>query len=427
MSPQAQHEPVERPIQRLTRRFAALDDPRVERTKLHDLLDMITIAICAVICGADDWVQIEQFGNEKREFFDTFLSLPNGIPSHDTFGRVFARINPEQFQACFLEWVQELVCASGGLLKGVIAIDGKTLCGSRDAPSGNGAGNGAGKGAIQMVSAWALENRLVLGQVKVDDKSNEITAIPALLKLFDLSGCIVTIDAMGAQWAIAAAITDAGADYVLSLKGNQGNMHRDVTTMFDEAHECGFKGISHQATQQVEKGHGRIETRNYYLIDDPQYLQYINPKGTWSNLRGVGMVGMVQSEREVRWACGVGGVGTGSEKEKQKEKEKEKEGVTKESRYYLCSVSSVKEFAKAARGHWGIENGLHWVLDVAFREDNNRTRTGHSAHNFGILRHISVNLLKGEKSAKVGIKTKRLKAGWNHNYLLKVLLASQPI
>jgi predicted transposase YbfD/YdcC len=413
MCPQVEPEPVERSIQRLYRRFAALDDPRVERTKLHDLLDMITIAICAVICGADDWVQIEQFGNEKREFFDTFLQLPNGIPSHDTFGRVFARINPEQFQACFLEWVQELVCASGGLLKGVIAIDGKTLCGSRDTPSG--------KGAIQMVSAWALENRMVLGQVKVDDKSNEITAIPALLKLFDLSGCIVTIDAMGTQWAIAQAITDAGADYVLSLKGNQGNMHRDVTTMFDEAHECEFKGISHQATQQVEKGHGRIETRSYYLIDDPQYLQYLNPKGTWSNLRGVGMV---QSEREVRW---VGGVGTGSEKEKEKQNEKEKEGVSKESRYYLCSVSSVEEFAGAARGHWGIENGLHWVLDVAFREDKNRTRKDHSAHNFGILRHISVNLLKGEKSAKVGIKTKRLKAGWNHNYLLKVLLASQPI
>lgn len=416
MSPQAEHEPVDRPIQRLNRRFAALDDPRVERTKLHDLLDMITIAICAVICGADDWVQIEQFGNEKREFFDTFLSLPNGIPSHDTFGRVFARINPEQFQACFLEWVQELVCASGGLLKGVIAIDGKTLCGSRDTPSG--------KGAIQMVSAWALENRMVLGQVKVDDKSNEITAIPALLKLFDLSGCIVTIDAMGTQWAIAAAITDAGADYVLSLKGNQGNMHRDVTAMFDEAHECAFKGISHQATQQVEKGHGRIETRSYYFIDDPQYLQYLNPKGIWSNLRGVGMV---QSEREVRGVSEISRVETGNKKEEEEEKEKEKQGVSKESRYYLCSVSSVEEFARAARGHWGIENGLHWVLDVAFSEDKNRTRTDHSAHNFGILRHISVNLLKGEKSAKVGIKTKRLKAGWNHNYLLKVLLASQTI
>src|SRR5215203_2596538 len=185
------------PLEQLRERFSALGDPRVERTKLHQLLDIITIAVCAVICGADDWVEIEQFGNEKRPFFDKFLVLPNGIPSHDTFGRVFARINPEQFQSCFLEWVQDLICASGGLLKGVIAIDGKTLCGSRDAA--------ASKGAIQMVSAWAQQNRMVLGAVKVDDKSNEITAIPQLLKLFDLTGCIVTIDAMGAQTAIAQA------------------------------------------------------------------------------------------------------------------------------------------------------------------------------------------------------------------------------
>lgn len=189
------------PVEGLYKHFSAIDDPRVERTKRHSLLDIITIAICAVICGADDWVEIEQFGKEKRGFFERFLELPNGIPSHDTFGRVFARLDPEQFQACFLEWVQGLMCASGGLLKGVIAIDGKTLCGSRDAS--------CDKGAIQMVSAWARENSMVLGQVKVDDKSNEITAIPVLLKLFDLTGCIVTIDAMGAQKEIAQCIHNA--------------------------------------------------------------------------------------------------------------------------------------------------------------------------------------------------------------------------
>lgn len=380
------------PLEQLHERFSALGDPRLERSKLHELLDIITIAICAVICGADDWVEIEQFGNDKLPFFNKFLVLTNGIPSHDTFGRVFARLNPEQFQLCFLEWVRDLMCASGERLKGVVAIDGKTLCGSRD--------KAGGKGPIQMVSAWAQENRMVLGQVKVDDKSNEITAIPQLLKLFDLTGCIVTIDAMGCQKEIARCITDEGADYVLSLKGNHSTMHQDVSTLFDEGLASAFKEIRHQTQETVEKGHGRIERRRYWLVDDPQYLAYLNPKGAWSNLRGVGMV---QAERE------VGGV------------------VTSEKRYYLCSVVNVAEFRVAARGHWSIENGLHWVLDVAFREDHNRTRTDHSPHNFAILRHIALNLLKQEKTANVGVKVKRLKCGWNEDYLLRVLLGPLPI
>jgi predicted transposase YbfD/YdcC len=380
------------PLHQLRSRFGALEDPRVERTKLHQLIDIITISICAVICGADDWVEIEQFGNDKRAFFDKFLVLPNGIPSHDTFGRVFASINPEQFQECFLAWVQELVCASGGQLKGVVAIDGKTLCGSRD--------TACGKEAIQMVSAWARDNRLVLGQVKVDDKSNEITAIPVLLKLFDLTGCIVTIDAMGCQTDIARCIHDVGADYVLALKRNQGTMHQDVITMVEEGLATRFKEINHQTEQTVEKGHGRIERRRYWLVDDEQYLEYLNFKGKWANLRSIGVV---EAEREIR---GV---------------------ITSETRYYLCSVRNVAEFREAARGHWSIENGLHWVLDVAFREDLNRTRMDHSAHNFAILRHIALNLLKEEKGAKVGIKVKRLKCGWNEDYLLKVLLGLSPI
>jgi predicted transposase YbfD/YdcC len=291
-----------------------------------------------------------------------------------------------------------MVSASGNKLAGVVAIDGKTLCGSRDVASG--------KGAIQMVSAWARSNRMVLGQVKVDDKSNEITAIPVLLKLFDLTGCTVTIDAMGTQREIAQVITESGADYVLALKANQGTMHQDVITMVQEGLATQFKEIAHHTEQTVEKGHGRIERRRYWLIDDEEYLAYLNSEGKWTNLRSIGVV---QSEREVHGVNGENGV------------------KSSETRYYLCSVGSLADFQEAARGHWDIENGLHWVLDIAFREDLNRTRTDHSAHNFAILRHIALNLLKGERTAKVGIKVKRLKCGWNEDYLLKVLLGPQPI
>jgi predicted transposase YbfD/YdcC len=384
------------PLEQLRSRFATLQDPRVERTKLHQLLDIVTIAICAVICGADDWSEIELFGHSKREFFEQFLPLPNGIPSHDTFNRVFARLDPQQFGECFLGWVQELVCAaaSAGQIeeirtkeKEVVSIDGKSLCGSRDTASG--------KGPIQMVSAWAQAAHLVLGQVKVEDKSNEITAIPALLKLLDLRGCIVTIDAMGCQTQIAQSIADAGADYVLALKGNHSTMHQDVITTFNEGVATHFKEISHRTHQTVEKGHGRIETRRYYLVDDPLYMKYLESSEKWPNLKSIGMI---EAEREVDGVIGH------------------------EKRYFLCSLTDVREFAQAARGHWGIENALHWVLDVAFREDLSRTRKDHSAENFAILRHIALNLLKTEKSVKVGVKGKRLKCGWNHDYLLKVLL-----
>lgn len=273
------------PLEQLRTRFTNLQDPRVERTKLHQLLDIITIAICAVICGADDWSEIELFGHAKEAFFKSFLALPNGIPSHDTFGRVFARLNPEQFQRCFLEWVQDLVRASGGQIKGVVAIDGKRVCGSTDAANG--------KGAIQMVSAWATDNGMVLGQVKVDDKSNEITAIPVLLQLLDLTECIVTIDAMGCQKEIATAITEGGGDYVLALKANHSVLHQDVITTFSEGVDTHFKGISHQVYETVEKGHGRIERRRYFLVDDPLYMRYLDQKEKW---RGLSSIGMVEAE-----------------------------------------------------------------------------------------------------------------------------------
>ena len=375
------------PILHLRTRFADVTDPRVERTKAHPLLDILTITVCAVLCGADNWVDIETFGQAKRAWLEQFLLLPQGIPSHDTFGRVFARLNPEQFQTCFQTWVQDLVAASGDQLRGVVALDGKCLCGSRATE--------AGKGPLYLVSAWADANRLVLGQVAVDAKSNEITAIPALLNLLDLTGCIVTIDAMGCQTAIAQQITAAEADYVLALKGNHSTLHQDVQLMHAAAERTGFRHLQHQTLPAwVEKDHGRLETRRYWLVDDPAYLRYLNRENAWAGLRGIGIV---QAEREVQ---GV---------------------TTTETRYYLCSVTDVREFERAVRGHWGIENKLHWVLDVAFREDANRTRQGDSAQNLSMVRHLALNMLRQDKTGKGGIKTKRLRAGWDERYLLQVL------
>lgn len=369
-------------------RFAAVDDPRVARTKEHLLLDIIVLAICAVICGADAWTEIEQFGLDKEPFFRRFLPLPGGIPSHDTFSRVFARIQPAQFQACFAEWVREVVALAAGQ---VVALDGKTLRRSADKAA-------AGKAALHMVSAWASANGagLVLAQRQVDAKSNEITAIPLLLQVLDLAGCIVTIDAMGTQTAIAAAIIEQQADYVLALKGNQGRLERGAQEMFAHAQQTAFQGMAHQATQTLEKGHGRIEHRRYWLVTDGRWLDYVNAEERWVGLAGLGMV---EAERR------VGGV------------------VRKEVRYYITSLTEIAAFARGVRTHWGIENGLHWVLDVAFREDESRARADHSGENLAVLRHIALNLLKAERTAKVGVHGKRLKAGWSEAYLLKVLQA----
>jgi predicted transposase YbfD/YdcC len=375
-------------LARLRDRFAAVDDPRVERTKEHLLLDIIVIAICAVICGADAWTEIEQFGLDKEDFFRRFLPLPAGIPSHDTFARVFARIQPAQFEACFAEWVRDVVELAAGQ---VIALDGKTLRRSADKAA-------EGKAALHMVSAWASANGagLVLAQRKVDEQSNEITAIPLLLQVLDLTGCIVTIDAMGTQTAIAGAIIAQGADYVLALKGNQGRLERGVQELFAHAQQTAFKGMAHQATQTLEKGHGRIERRRYWLVTDGRWLDYVNEEERWVGLAGLGMV---EAERR------VGGV------------------VSKEVRYYITSLRDIRAFARGVRTHWGIENGLHWVLDVAFREDASRARAEHSGENRAVLRHIALNLLKAERTAKVGVHGKRLKAGWSDAYLLKVLRA----
>jgi predicted transposase YbfD/YdcC len=367
----------------LLEHFASLDDPRVERTKLHPLLSIVAIAICAVISGAESWDDMEAFGEAKAEWLATFLDLPNGIPSHDTFNRVFAALDPAQFRSCFHGWMQAVTAV---LPAEVIALDGKTVRGSHD---------GSGKGAIHMVSAWAATNRLVLAQVKVDDKSNEITALPDLLRQLALAGCLVTIDAMGAQREIAQMILDRDGDYVLALKGNQGTLAQDVELSFATAQADGCGGVRHDETQTIETGHGRIETRRALVIDDPAVLDWVQAQHAWPGLQAIGMV---HAERRI-----------GSER-------------SSEDRFYLLSHPlSASTFGEAVRSHWGIENRVHWILDLTFHEDQSRIRAGHAAENFVVLRHIALNLLQHRPTKRLSLKARRKKAGWDTAYLLQVL------
>lgn len=372
------------PVATIAEHFGTVEDPRVDRTKLHKLLDIVVIAICAVICGADSWVAVEEFGNAKRDWLSQVLELPNGIPSHDTFGRVFGLLDPEQFRNSFLSWMQAVAEVTNGQ---VVALDGKQLRRSHD--------KALGKGAISMVSAWATANHLVLGQIKVDEKSNEITALPKLLEVLELSGCIVTIDAMGCQKEIAKTIRAQEADYILAVKGNQGGLLEDITTLFDYAVSIDFEDCDYCKT--VDKGHGRLEIRECWSVSHPDYLAYIRNRDEWQDLQ---TLVMVKAERQTP------------------------EETTTEVRYFISNLPSQADLIlEAARAHWGIENSLHWVLDIAFREDDCRVRKGHGAQNLAILRHIAMNLLKQEQTAKCGIKTKRLRAGWDEAYLLKVLAA----
>jgi predicted transposase YbfD/YdcC len=366
--------------------FATLEDPRVERTKHHQLLAIITIALCGVICGADTWVDIEEFGKAKRAWLETFLELPNGIPSHDTFGRVFARLDPEQFQACLLSWVQAINTV---LPAQQIAIDGKTARRSPD--------RAAGKAAIQTVSAWATETHLVLAQRHVKEHSNEQTALPLLLEQLALAGCIVSIDAIGCLPKIATQIKKQDGEYVLALKANQGTMYQDVVDLFDDAVATGFADLEYDTYLRREKGHGRLERRQYWTISDSACIAYLNAKQAWTGLRSIGLV---EAERRVG------------------------EQVSVERRYYLTSLpGEAHTFGEAVRSHWGVENGLHWVLDIAFQEDASRMRKDHSQQNFVVLRHMALNLLKQEQTARCGIKARRLKAGWSDDYLRQVLAA----
>lgn len=372
------------PTARITDYFGNLPDPRIERRKQHRLLDIVAIAVCAVIAGADGWTEIEQFGRAKEQWFRTFLPLPNGIPSHDTFGRVFARLDPQAFQKSFLEWVQAVNALTQGQ---IVAVDGKTLRRSHDRT--------LGKGAIHMVSAWATANRLVLGQVKVADKSNEITALPELLRLLELSGCIVTIDALGCQTDIAETIVQQGGDYIIAAKQNQGRLYEDVKDLFAGYQSVAFQGIPHGYAKTVHKGHARIEIRECWTLGDFESLDYVRKQSVWKNLRSLVMV---RAERRI---------GT---------------KVSRETRYFIASLEPHPKLAlRAVRQRWGIENQLHWVLDIAFREDESRVRKEHAPENFAVLRHMALNLLKQETTAQMGVHAKRLKAAWDENYLLKVL------
>jgi predicted transposase YbfD/YdcC len=372
------------PSSSIAKHFANLEDPRIDRTKRHSLLDILVIAICAVICGADDWEEVQLFGEAKENWFKSFLELPNGIPSHDTFWRVFARLNPQQFQESFVKWISAVAEVTRGQ---VIAIDGKTLRRSHD--------RALGRGAIDMVSAWAAENHLVLGQVKVDDKSNEITAIPELLQVLEISGCIVTIDALGCQKEIAAAILDQEADYVLALKENHGRLYEDLVKLFDDLQASAFTAYPYSQAQTVNKNHGRLETRTCWVIADQAVLLQLRDAPEW---KGLQVVVKVHARRQV-----------GAE-------------VSEKDRYFIASlVAQASEMLGVVRSHWRIENELHWVLDIAFREDESRIRKDHGPENFAVLRHIAVNLVKQEKTQKASIKGKRLKAGWDEDYLLKIL------
>jgi predicted transposase YbfD/YdcC len=363
--------------------FSELEDPRGDN-KRHLLMDIIVIAICAAICGADSWTDVELFGEAKEKWFKGFLKLPHGIPSHDTFGRVFRLLNGEQFQRCFREWITAVEERTQGQ---VVALDGKQLRRSHD--------RRLGKKAIYMVSAWASENGLVLGQRKVDERSNEITAIPKLLDALELSGCIVTTDAMGCQTDIAEKVIENDADYVLVVKANQELLFKTLYELFNDTQELSQVNLDYHKT--VDKGHGRIEVRECWSTSDPDYLQYITLLADWKGLQSIAMI---RAERRI-----------GEEK-------------SVKQRFFISSLeSNAQRLLHAARTYWQIENKLHWVLDLAFREDESRVRKENGAQNFAVLRHIALNLLRREKTSKLSVRAKRLKAGWDHTYLLKVLTA----
>lgn len=367
----------------LLEHLGRVPDPRVKRTRRHELMDILVIALCAVIGGADDWVEIVQFGKAKQEWFATFLKLPNGIASHDTFGRVFQLLDSKVLEQVCIQWLQSIA----GQVEGVVAIDGKSLRGAR-----------CGKQSpLHIVSAWACQNSMLLGQVQTDKKSNEITAIPELLKLLSIQGCIVTIDAMGCQKAITKAIIDAQADYVLALKSNHRHLHGQVASWFQKNHETGFtqQTYSYSLENAQSNNHGRIESRELWLMEVPEHLKRATKY--WTKLQ---TIAMVRRTRQVG------------------------EKTSEEAHYYISSLplsAGAKRIAQAIRSHWAVENSLHWSLDVAFREDASQVRKDEGPANLGCLRRVALTQLKRETSLKVGIKNKRSRAGWDPAYMAKVL------
>jgi predicted transposase YbfD/YdcC len=369
---------MDAPPRSLIEHFSGMNDPRVERSRRHKLIDIIVIGVVGALCGAESWEDIQMIAEEKESWLRQFLELPNGIPSHDTISRVFARFSATEFERCFSDWMKDTAQLTDGE---VIAIDGKRLRRSFDKSSD--------KAAIHMVSAWATANGAVLGQVKVDDKSNEITAIPKLLAVLEIKGCIVTIDAMGCQKDIASQIIDKGADYLFGLKGNQSGTLGAVEMHFDTTKS------ELESVTTTDADHGRVETRQYQVVE----ASMIPELAGWPGCRSAAMV---TSTREV-----------GDQK-------------STESRYYISSLPPVAEtIAKGIRGHWGIENSLHWVLDVEFDEDRSRVRKGESPENLAIIRHVAINLLKRETSLKrASTGRKRLKCAMSNNYLGKVLFGA---
>jgi len=376
---------AEEPLGSIRIHFSKLEDPRIDRQKLHPLMDIIVIAICAVICGAETWVDIENFGKARLEWFKKFLELPNGVPSHDTFGRVFGLLKAEAFEACFFDWVQAVNQVTRGQ---VIAIDGKEVRHSFD--------TFVGKKAIHLVSAWASENRIVLAQRKVDSKTNEITVIPELLDALEVAGCIVTLDAMGCQKEIARKIIERKADYILTVKDNQGHLHEDIAHLFGlYLKEPNPLQYVEAYAKTVDKDHGRIEIRECWTLAVAPHQDAIRNVGDWERLTS-----LVCIRRERRLA----------------------DRTQVEMQYYITSLTpNADRLLQAIRDHWGIENSVHWVLDVAFNEDRSRVRKDHAPENLAVIRRIALNLLRKEKSAKGGLQAKRLQCGWDEHYFFKVL------
>jgi predicted transposase YbfD/YdcC len=378
MAPLSQLPQAPRPDLSIPTFFAKLQDPRRAHRRLHRLQDILVIALCAVIAGAQDWQQIETFGRKRRDWLEELLELPNGIPSHDTFERVFNRLKPQAFQACFREWVQAV---SSTLRIKHVAIDGKTLRGSGSAKLG----------PLHLVSAWATAQYLSLGQVAVDAKSNEITAIPALLELLDLNGALVTIDAMGCQKAIARKIVDQGGHYALTVKDNQEHLLEDIQQSFLKALDSDFAGLDHDTYATRERGHGRQEYRCYTVLHSTEGIRHAD---AWANLT---TIGMCYSERTAQGK------------------------TTTEVRYFIGDKkASAKYYGSGLRHHWGIENNLHWQLDVNFAEDGNRVTKRNAAENLALLRRLTLSLLKAHPSTD-SIARKRFAAALGPGFLEEIL------